>query len=368
VRFEYSDEQREIRDTARAFLRATFPPARVRELLRLRQQDESAWRKIIELGWLHAGLDEEAEEGFGLVELAAIQEELGYHLAPVPFLSGIGAAMVIARAGSEEQRARWLPPILSGELRASFAAAGSDGVPYAFDAAAADVVVILNGKRAELLGPESFSVERVSLLDISREYFRICAHAGASQMPGEAKEVRARLRVALAAESVGVAQRALDLAVDHAKRRVQFGRPIGSFQAVSHRCARMLRQIEMARATTLYAAYIGDHEPDALPMASSVAKASASDAGWQVPSAAIQVHGGMGFTWEHDCHLLLRRGRTNAEFLGSSREQLERIADLLASPSAESTRRSTGARYYDNGAPSGLGLSKRAAGKLASSG
>ena len=131
------------------------------------------------------------------------------------------------------------------------------------------------------------------------------------------------------AESVGVAQRTMEMAVDYAKEREQFGRPIGAYQAVSHACAQMLLEVEGARSVVLYAAWALDHEPESGPLAASMAKAYASDAGWRVPAAALQVHGGIGFTWEHDLHLWLKRGKANAYLWGDAREHRARVADLI---------------------------------------
>jgi alkylation response protein AidB-like acyl-CoA dehydrogenase len=128
---------------------------------------------------------------------------------------------------------------------------------------------------------------------------------------------------------VGVARRTMDMAVEYAKEREQFGRPIGAYQAVSHACAQMLLEVEGARSTTLYAAWALDHEPESGPLAASMAKAYASDAGWRVPAASLQVHGGIGFTWEHDLHLWLKRGKANAYLWGDAREHRARVAALI---------------------------------------
>ena len=134
--------------------------------------------------------------------------------------------------------------------------------------------------------------------------------------------------MALASELVGVAQRALEMAVDYARERKQFGRPIGSYQAVSHACAQMLLEVESARSTTFYAAWTAESEPESLALAASMAKAYASDAGWRVTAAALQVHGGIGFTWEHDLHFFLKRARTDGQLFGSASEHRERVAEL----------------------------------------
>jgi alkylation response protein AidB-like acyl-CoA dehydrogenase len=144
-----------------------------------------------------------------------------------------------------------------------------------------------------------------------------------------------RVCVALAAESTGVAQRAMEMAVEYAKDRKQFGRPIGSYQAVSHRCAQMLLETENSRSAVYGAAWAADAEPESLPLAASMAKAYASDAGWRVPDASIQVHGGIGFTWEHDLHFFLKRGKANAATFGDAKWHRDRVADLVLAPVAE---------------------------------
>jgi alkylation response protein AidB-like acyl-CoA dehydrogenase len=125
-----------------------------------------------------------------------------------------------------------------------------------------------------------------------------------------------------------VAQRAMEMAVEYAKERKQFDRPIGAYQAVSHRCAQMLLEVEGARSTTYFAGWTADHEPDTLPIAASGAKAYAADAGWRVTASSLQVHGGIGFTWEHDLHFFLKRAKTDGHLFGSAREHRERVAGL----------------------------------------
>ena len=138
-----------------------------------------------------------------------------------------------------------------------------------------------------------------------------------------------RLCVALAAESTGIAQRTMEMAVEYAKDRKQFDRPIGAYQAVSHRCAQMLLETENSRSAFYGAAWAADAEPESLHLAASIAKAYASDAGWRVPDASIQVHGGIGFTWEHDLHFFLKRGKQNAAMFGDAKWHRERVADAI---------------------------------------
>jgi alkylation response protein AidB-like acyl-CoA dehydrogenase len=173
------------------------------------------------------------------------------------------------------------------------------------------------------------SAEAVEPLDATRRLWRVRADGELDPLPGEGARAYDVVAVALAAESVGVARRAMDMAVQYAKEREQFGRPIGAYQAVSHGCAQMLLEVEGARSTTLYAAWALDHEPESGPLAASMAKAYASDAGWRVPAASLQVHGGIGFTWEHDLHLWLKRGKANAYLWGDARAHRARVADSI---------------------------------------
>jgi alkylation response protein AidB-like acyl-CoA dehydrogenase len=169
-------------------------------------------------------------------------------------------------------------------------------------------------------------------MDSTRRYARVRA-GGGEPLGGDCFAAGDRIATALAAETVGVAQKAMEMAVEYARERKQFGRPIGSYQAVSHRCAQMLLEVEGSRSGAYYAAWCADAEPDSLPAAASGAKAYASDAGWRVCGSSLQVHGGIGFTWEHDLHFFLKRAKTNAMLFGSAREHRERVASLaLAKP------------------------------------
>jgi alkylation response protein AidB-like acyl-CoA dehydrogenase len=331
MNFELTDDQRAIQRTARDFLAAEYPPAEVRRLAydSPRGFTDEGWARICELGWPallvaeeHGGL------GLGVVELAVVQEELGAALGPSPFLSTVVAAAFIAEAGSDEQRARWLPTLAAGEARGTVATLREDGgwtaVP---DADGADVVVVRDGERWALA--QEASAEALDALDPTRRLWRVQAGGALDALPGDGARAADIAAVAVAAESVGVARRAMDMAVQYAKEREQFGRPIGAYQAVSHACAQMLLEVEGARSTSLYAAWALDHEPKSGPLAASMAKAYASDAGWRVPAASLQVHGGIGFTWEHDLHLWLRRGKANAYLWGVAREHRARVADLI---------------------------------------
>ncbi len=208
------------------------------------------------------------------------------------------------------------------------------------DAAAADFLVVATADgRRHLVerGAAGVTVAPATSIDLTRRLYcgalrrrqgRRRGHA-CPRRPADYFPVFYRLCVALAAESTGIAQRTMEMAVEYAKDRQQFGRPIGSYQAVSHRCAQMLLETENSRSAVYGAAWAADAEPESLPLAASMAKAYASDAGWRVPDASIQVHGGIGFTWEHDLHFFLKRGKANAAMFGDSKWHRDRVADAV---------------------------------------
>jgi alkylation response protein AidB-like acyl-CoA dehydrogenase len=326
--FGFNDEQQEIQRTAREFLSARFPPEKVREVAESRAHDEGMWSEICELGWPGIAIDEAyGGQGLGMVELVILCEELGYACAPTPFLSNAAAGLIVLAAGTGEQREGWLPGMASGEARGA-AAFTPDEAAIVPDAEGAAVIVLPEGDAATLVQASGAQVEPLELIDSTRSYARVSTSSGDS-LPGDLDAGLARVAVAVAAELTGLAQRAMEMAVDYAKEREQFGRPIGSYQAVSHRCAQMLLDTEEARSLTYYAAWTADAEPESLPMASSMAKARASDAAWRVTSSALQVLGGIGFTWEHDLHFLLKRAKVTGELVGTTRQHRDRVADLV---------------------------------------
>jgi alkylation response protein AidB-like acyl-CoA dehydrogenase len=297
VNFDLSDDQREIKRTAREFLSARYPLAEVR---RLALEDErgwtdAQWNEMVELGWPEIG-------ELGTVEMVVVAEELGYACAPTPLQS------------------TWAASALGADLNGGRGAVVVDGLSA--DAGTADVLVDWDG--ATITGA---SVEPVRALDPTRRWFRV---TGGERAGGGSDIERGRGQATImnAAESVGVAQRAMDMAVDYAKERKQFDRPIGTYQAVSHPCAQMLLEVEGARSAVYWAAWALDYEPETAPLAVACAKAYAGDAGRRVPRAALQVHGGIGFTWEHDLHFFLKRGEANAHAYGDGVAHRERIAAL----------------------------------------
>jgi alkylation response protein AidB-like acyl-CoA dehydrogenase len=329
VDFGFSDEQREIQSTAREFMASRFKPEKVRELAESdNPYDDALWTEMSELGWPGIAISEEhGGQGLGVLELVILQEQMGYALAPSPFVSNAVAGLVIEGAGSDEQKARWLPGIASGEERGSIALTAGDP-PVAGAAGGAAVIVLPHHDGGVLVAAEDARLERVPLIDTTRAYFAVTADGGDS-LPGDVPPALQRGAVALAAELVGVAQRALDMAVEYAKEREQFDRPIGSYQAVSHRLADMLWDVEEARSLTYYAGWCADADPERLALASHMAKARASDAATAVTHNAIQTFGGIGFTWEHDIHFFLKRARASHQMLGTPGQHRERVADLV---------------------------------------
>ena len=327
--FDFNDEQREIKSTARQFLADRFKPEKVRELAESGDPyDAAIWDEICDLGWPGIAIAEEhGGQGLGTLELVILQEELGYALAPTPLVSNAGAGLVIVSAGSDDQQARWLPGIASGEQRGALAMTADDP-PIAGAAECAALIVLPNGDRARIVEGSEAELERLELIDSTRAYYRVSADGG-DPLDGDVAAGLQRAAVAIAAELVGVAQRALDMAIEYAKEREQFGRPIGAYQAVSHRLAEMLWDVEEARSLTYYAAWCANANPEALALAAHMAKARASDAANSVTHNAIQTFGGIGFTWEHDVHFFLKRARVGSQLLGSARQHRERVADLV---------------------------------------
>jgi alkylation response protein AidB-like acyl-CoA dehydrogenase len=323
MRFDLSEDQQEIQRTARSLLaeRASFE--RVRAAAEAASYDEALWRELCELGWAGIAVGEEhGGQGMGVVDLCVLLEELGAACAPVPLLGSALAALALDAAGSDDQRERWLGALASGSARGALGDGGL--VP---DADGADVVVVVPGDGHARLVPGD-GIAAVVAIDPTRRHGRVPPNVG-DPLPGDAGAVRDRALVAVSAELVGVARRGLEMTLAYVKERKQFGVPVGSFQAVQHRAAQMLLDVEGARAATLFAAWTADAEPERLPMAAAMAKAWASDAARSVTAAAIQLHGGIGFTWEADVHWLFKRAQVASRFLGGGAEHRATVAALL---------------------------------------
>jgi alkylation response protein AidB-like acyl-CoA dehydrogenase len=335
MNFDLNDDQREIKDTARKFLSDRFKPEKVRELAESRSYDDALTKEIAELGWPGIAIAEEnGGQGLGMVELASICEEIGYACAPLPYLPSIGAALFIETLGSDEQKSEWLPKLASGEATGTFGSASADSSGLFGDLPSADVVAIFGEDGARLASADQLEIERFESIDATRAFGKIGGIAG-DEVAGDASAAGERISVAIAAELTGVAQRAMEMAVDYARERQQFGRPIGAYQAVSHRCASMLLATEESRSLTYYAAWCADAQPESLPLAAAMAHARAADAAWEVANASLQVHGGIGFTWEHDLQFWLKRARVAGGLLGSARESRDRVAELAGLGASE---------------------------------
>jgi alkylation response protein AidB-like acyl-CoA dehydrogenase len=326
--FDLTDDQKEIKRVAKELLAARSSFAKVREAAEAGEYDAALWSELRELGWPGIAVAEEhGGQGLGAVELAVLLEELGYACAATPYLSTAVAAAVIQSAGTPEQQARWLPELASGEKTAAIGTADllADGVGAA-------VAVVIDGSDAYLV--ESPQAEALTTIDSTRRFATIDATDGEPL----AAHAAARIHAAIAAEVVGISQRALEMTLEYVKDRKQFGVPVGSFQAVSHRCAQMLLHTESARSTAYYAAWAADADPERLAEGAALAAAAAADGGREVTASAIQAHGGIGFTWEADVHWLYKRAQLDTAMLGGARRHREALARSAADRVAASAR------------------------------
>jgi alkylation response protein AidB-like acyl-CoA dehydrogenase len=316
MNFDFTEDQHEIKKTARELLGSRSSFSKVREAAEGKAYDDGLWTELVELGWPGIAIAEEhGGQGLGAVELAILSEELGYAMAASPFLSTVTAAEAIGAAGSAEQQAAWLPGLATGEITGALGSAG--GLVGDADAAAVIVLIGEDGT-ARLLARADADVTPVDSIDPTRRAARVSGDGEA--LGGDSAAGIDRATVAVAAELVGVSQRALEMTLAYVKERKQFDTPVGAYQAVSHKCAQMLKDTEGARSATYFAAWA----------ASSLAKAAASDGGRDVTASAIQAHGGIGFTWEADVHWLYKRAQVDAALLGGSGAHRARLAKLLA--------------------------------------
>jgi len=367
----FTEEQEELRRAARAFLQDHSSSEQVRAAMASDLGwDAETWKRIAtELGWTGVAIPEEhGGAGLGFVELAALLEEMGEALLCAPFLSSVCmAAPALLAAGDCAAAREWLPAIAEGRAVATLAAGdrfGADGVTTVARRSGDGFVLtgesrfVLDGHGADLLlvaarregsrGAEGVSlfavpatetgVERRALptMDQTRRFAAVSLRDVRSAAPslvgaeGQGWPIVSHAldlaAIALAAEQVGGAQRCLDLAVAYAKERVQFGRAIGSFQAIKHKCADMMTAVESSRSAAYYAACVAAEGGDELGKVASLAKAWCSESYFRCAADALQIHGGVGFTWEYDVHLHLKRARSMEAFLGSPARHRERIA------------------------------------------
>lgn len=377
MNFAFTEEQEELRKGARSFLENYSSSENVRALMETDTgYDTEIWGRIgMELGWPSLIIPEEyGGSGFTYVELIAVMEEMGRALLCAPFFSTVclaGNALLVA--GTEDQKKEHLPGIASGETIATLAYTeqngrwDADGVTAVAKKDGGDYVIngtktyVLDGHTADLLvvaaraegtsGAEGVSLfvvpsetagierRKLNTMDMTRKQAEITLSdvrvpaAGLMGGEGEGWESMTKIldlaSVALSAEQVGGAQKCLDMSVEYAKVRVQFGRPIGSFQAIKHKCADMLLEVESARSASYYAGWAAAEDNEELPVVAPLAKAYCSDTYFHCAAENIQIHGGIGFTWEHDCHLYFKRAKSTEIYLGDATYHRELLAQRI---------------------------------------
>ena len=365
MNFDFSEEQYLLRDQARKFLDDRSTPAVVRAVLEDDEKpyDAELWQEMAELGWIGAIVPEEYG-GAGMTgeDLCVIAEELGRSLAPTPFSSSVYMATeALLLAGSDAQKGDHLPAMAAGErigcfavsegvgvanadsikVRASDGAVDGTKIPVA-DGDIADFAVVLARAGSDLslylvdLTGDGVSRKSVETVDPSRSHAEITFDKAAAEPLGAAGEgweitqaVFDRAAILMAFEQVGGAQACLDMATEYAKNRFAFGRPIGSFQAIKHKLANIYIDVELARANTYYGAWALAADAPDLSTAAAAARVAASEAYNHAARENIQTHGGMGFTWEFDCHLYYRRAKLLSLALGGERRWKDRLISQL---------------------------------------
>jgi alkylation response protein AidB-like acyl-CoA dehydrogenase len=328
VNFDFSAEQYALRDLARDLFEKESPPSRLRELYEGAERDPGAWRSMAAVGLLGLTVPEEhGGMGGDEVDLALVLEEAGRAALPEPLLETVGVAAPALVGSGDPRAATWLPLIAGGEAIATIRMGAA---PFAIDADLADVLLEERNGALHLLERGSFTTRPVSSEDRARRLFAVESQTtDATSLPGGAVAVaRALDRAAFGAAGMlnGISMRLLQMTLTHVKERQQFGRPVGSFQALNHRLADAHIAVESARAATWYAAYALARDLGDAPLAASVAKAQATDAEALTNRVALQCHAGIGFTWEHDLHLWLKRGKALEQAYGSAADHRARIA------------------------------------------
>ena len=367
----YSAEHDQLRRVVREFLSQKSPSRQVRRLMEAGEsRDDEVWALLTgQLGLSGIAVPEEyGGSGYGPVELGIVLEEMGRALLVAPYFGTVAlAGQALAASGDTEAMRRWLPGIADGSLTAALAVAEDSGSWDLTDVTAAAEPVaeptggwavtgtklfVVDGDTADLLlvvarapdGPGVFAVEgaaagvdraRLDTLDLTRALASVTLQGAPATRVGADRdatewlaEVTNLVLAALAAEQIGGAARCLDLAVEYAKVRQQFGRPIGSFQAIKHKCANLLLEVESGRSAVYHAsAAVAGHQPDAA-LAAALAYAYCSQAFTHAAKECIQIHGGIGYTWEHDAHLYLRRAKSSELLFGPPGRQRTRLAEL----------------------------------------
>ncbi len=369
MNFGFSQDQEELRSMVKRFLDDKSPETEVRRLMATDEgYDPAVWAQMgAEMGLQGLGIPEEfGGQGFGPVELYVVFEEMGAALYCGPYFSTVAlAAGTLLESGDAAAQQAYLPGIAAGETIATLAilddrgnwdlstttttaTASGDGFTisgeknYVTDGSLASLILVTATTEKGLSlfavekGAAGLTATQLPTMDQTRKQSRLEFANTPARLIGTEGGALAIVTVALqkaaaylAAEQVGGAQRVLTNAVDYAKNRLQFGRPIGSFQAIKHKCADMLLDVESAKSAAYYAAYAAQENSDELPIAASLAKSFCSEAYFHCAAENIQIHGGIGFTWEHHAHLYFKRAKSSEIFLGDPTYHRELLADRL---------------------------------------
>jgi alkylation response protein AidB-like acyl-CoA dehydrogenase len=324
--FDLSKPQKLLKQSARDFLARECKAERVRQAMATDSADDRAlFSAAADQGWTALIVPETyGGLGLGIVDLVVVTEEMGRACMPGPLFATMFATAAIVRAGSEEQKRKWLEPIAAGEMRATVAL----GTEFVLDAGVADLILRFTDDGVEEV--EKKNIRRMPAMDETRKFYAL--EGGPFRRNEKAIDIAT---AALCGEMVGGMQWILDTTVEYAKTRQQFGKPIGAFQAVQHLCADMLLLTESARSATYYAAWALTQDDPGAALATSVAKAYCSDAYREVANRGVQVHGGIGFTWEHDLQLYYKRSKASETLFGDATFHRERIASMVVDRAAD---------------------------------
>ena len=356
MEFGLNESQEILRDSARQFFAGECPMSEVRRLMETDTAfEQTLWTKLAEQGYTGITFPEAVGgAGLGCVELILLMEEAGRALLPGPFFSTVAlAGSIFQSIGAAAQRKEYLAAIARGEARGTVAflereaswnptdlriVAKNDKLTgeklFATDAAVADWILVAAQNGVFVVRKEAPGLRVTPMLgmDLTRKLYKVQFENTPADQLGELSAISKGLdiaTVALCAEAVGGMQRVLDLSVEYAKTRKQFGKPIGMFQAVQHQCADMYLETESTRSAVYYAAWALQHESPDAAAAVSIAKLYTSDASRTVGNRAIQIHGGMSFTWENDIHLYYRRAKSSETMFGDATFHRERLATLV---------------------------------------
>ena len=374
MNFAFSEEQDALRETVAQFLEQKSPSAEVRRLMETTEgYDPDVWNQMgAQMGLQGLHIPEEyGGQGYTFVELGIVLEEMGKRLLCAPYFATVVlGANAIINVGSDSQKKELLPGIAAGETIATLAFTepsgkwGADGIAMTYEAAgdgftlSGEKMFVIDGHNADLIvvvarkagssGSDGLSFFTVAgdaegltrtpleTMDMTRKQAKLEFSGVTAELLGDEGAGWAALSktldqaaVGLASEQVGGAQQVLDMSVEYAKVRVQFGRPIGSFQAIKHKCADMLLEVESAKSAAYYAAWAAADDNEELPTVACLAKAYCSEAYFHCAAENIQIHGGIGFTWEHDAHLYFKRAKSSETYLGDGTYHRELLAQRI---------------------------------------